>query len=265
MGHDDPAPQQARSASGRQRILVVEDEAGIREIVRLYLDRAGFDVSEAADGRSALADFDADPPDLVVVDLLLPGLAGEALIRAIREVSDVPIIVASAKRGDEDRIEAFREGADDYVMKPFNPVELMERVRAVLRRSSLASGHPDRPRSFADGRLVVEPELRHFVCDGRPGRLTPTEARILVALATSAGVVLTRDRLVDIATRGTSDTSRTIDVHIANLRRKLGDDPASPWAIETIPESGYRWIARSDRPESGRTAHRSLPAERPPR
>ena len=254
MGLDGAHSSRTRPVPTRQRVLVVEDEARIREIVHLYLDRGGFDVIEAADGRAGLAAFDADPPDLVVVDLLLPGLTGEALVRAIRDVSDVPIIVASAKRGDEDRIGALREGADDYVTKPFNPVELVERVRAVLRRTHPASVHPDRRLSFGAGRLTVEPGLRRFVCDGRAGRLTPTEARILVALASGAGSVLDREQLLQAATRGTSETTRTIDVHVANLRRKLSDDPAAPWAIETIPDAGYRWIAPADPADARETA-----------
>ncbi len=254
MGLDGADSPQARPVPTRQRVLVVEDEARIREIVHLYLDRGGFDVIEAADGHAALVAFDADPPDLVVVDLLLPGLTGEALVRAIRDVSDVPIIVASAKRGDDDRIGALRDGADDYVTKPFNPVELVERVRAVLRRARPASGRMDRRLSFGAGRLMVEPGLRRFVCDGRAGRLTPTEARILVALASGAGSVLDREQLLHAATRGTSETTRTIDVHVANLRRKLGDDPAGPWAIETIPDAGYRWIAPADHLDAGEAA-----------
>jgi DNA-binding response OmpR family regulator len=264
MGLDDADLSRARMAPTRQRVLLVEDEARIREIVHLYLDRGGFEVIEAAEGQAALAAFDADPPDLVVVDLLLPGLTGEALVRAIRDVSDVPIIVASAKRGDDDRIGALRDGADDYVTKPFNPVELVERVRAVLRRAAPSTGRLDRRLSFDAGRLVVEPGLRRFVCDGRAGRLTPTEARILVVLVSGAGSVLDRERLLHAATRGTSETTRTIDVHVANLRRKLGDDPAAPWAIETIPDAGYRWIAPADHLDAGEATAASAQQSRGP-
>jgi DNA-binding response OmpR family regulator len=230
----------------RFRILVVEDEPRIREITEMYLERAGYAVTLAGDGRDALEAFDADPPDLAIIDLLLPGLTGEALIRAIREVSDVPILVASAKRADEDRLDAFRLGADDYLTKPFNPIELVARVQAILRRAYPLEAVTEEVRSFAGGRLVVDPSIRRFVLDGREGRLTPTETRLLVALSSVPGAVLDRERLLATTTRGTGETTRTIDVHVANLRRKLCDDPAEPWAIDTVPDAGYRWIARPD-------------------
>ncbi len=239
-------PGAARPAAIAARILVVEDEPRIRAIVRAYLAASGYEVSEAGDGRVALAAFDADPPDLVIVDLLLPGLSGEALIRAIREVSDVPILIASAKRSDDQRIEGLRLGADDYLAKPYNPVELVERVRAILRRT-LPVGPEARPRTFAGGRLVVDPSTRRYRTGAGEGRLTPTELRLLLALSSVPGAVCDRERLLAVATGGTGETTRTIDVHVANLRRKLGDDAAAPWAIETIPDAGYRWIAPVDR------------------
>ena len=245
MGSDARAPRPGVTAP-RFRILVVEDEPRIRDITGLYLERAGYAVSMAGDGRDALEAFDADPPDLVVVDLLLPGLAGEALIRAIREVSEVPILVASAKRSDEDRLDAFRLGADDYLTKPFNPTELVARVQAILRRVRPLHPVGGDLRSFADGRLVVDPTIRRIVVDGRDGRLTPTEMRLLLALCAMSGAVLDRERLLATTTRGTGETTRTIDVHVANLRRKLGDDATAPWAIETVTDVGYRWIARPD-------------------
>jgi DNA-binding response OmpR family regulator len=233
-------------AQGRPRILVVEDEPRIRALICLYLRRAGFDLVESDDGRGALDAFDADPPDLVVVDLLLPGLTGEALIGAIRDVSDVPIIVASAKRADDDRLAAFRLGADDYVTKPFNPVELVARVQAVLRRARPAAETETEPHSYASGRLFIDPTLRRYVLDGQDGRLTPTETRLYLALSAVPGAVLDRERLLAVTTRGVSETTRTVDVHVANLRRKLGDDATNAWVIETIQDVGYRWIARRD-------------------
>ncbi len=233
-------------AERRPRILVVEDEPRIRALTSLYLGRAGFDVVEAEDGRGALDTFDSESPDLVIVDLLLPGLTGEALIAAIRDLSDVPIIVASAKRSDDDRLAAFRLGADDYVTKPFNPVELVARVQAVLRRARPSIGADADSRSYAGGRLVVDPALRRYVLDGRQGHLTPTETRLYLALSATPGTVLDRERLLAVTTRGVSETTRTVDVHVANLRRKLGDDAANPWVIETIQDAGYRWVAPRD-------------------
>ena len=248
-----PTQEARHRPGGAGRILVVEDEPRIREIVRAYLAAAGYDVTEAADGRLALAAFDAAPPDLVLVDLLLPGLSGEALIRAIREVSDVPILIASAKRSDDERIVGLRLGADDYLPKPYNPVELVERVRAILRRTRPLS-EAARPRTYASGRLEVDPATRRYRVGGREGRLTPTELRLLLALSGAPGAVLDRDRLLALATGGTGETTRTVDVHVANLRRKLGDDATGPWAIETIPDAGYRWIAPVD--------HEPRPADR---
>ncbi len=239
----------------RARILVVEDEARLRELLRLYLERAGYEVREAADGRDALDAFDADPVDLLVVDLMLPGLQGEALIRAIREVSDVPILIASAKRSDVERIAGLRLGADDYLPKPFNIHELVERVNAILRRARPARppGPPDGgPLSFAGGRLTIDPASRTFTCEDRQGRLTPAEARLLLALVHARGTPLDRDDLLRLAAGAHADTARNIDVHVANLRRKLGDRAAQPWAIETISEVGYRWIARQDPPPAHR-------------
>jgi DNA-binding response OmpR family regulator len=247
----------------RACILVVEDEARLRQLLRLYLERAGYEVAEAADGRAALEAVDAAPPDLLVVDLMLPGLQGEALIRAIRETSDVPILIASAKRSDVERIAGLRLGADDYLPKPYNVHELVERVHAILRRSGRARVEPPaEPLSFAGGRLVIEPLTRAYTCidpvgdaagsrpgaPGRPreGRLTPAELRLLVALVGASGVPLDRDALLRAAGGAHAETARTVDVHVGNLRRKLGDDAVHPWAIETIPEAGYRWIAQAD-------------------
>jgi DNA-binding response OmpR family regulator len=294
----------------RARILVVEDEARLRALLRLYLERAGYEVLEAGDGRAALDAFDADSPDLLIVDLMLPKLQGEALIRAIREDSQVPILIASAKRTDVERIAGLRLGADDYLPKPFNVHELVERVNAILRRTGTASGagalDPGRgpgpgygvglgegpgpgpgygpglglgtgpggrdsrgiragakqdrvpggwaPNSsgvsarlsFRAGRFVFDTATRAYTREGRPGRLTPAEARLLMALLRAHGAPLDRDRLLRAAAGPRAETSRNIDVHVANLRRKLGDDAAAPWAIETIPDVGYRWIAPLD-------------------
>jgi DNA-binding response OmpR family regulator len=261
----------------RARILVVEDEARLRGLLRLYLERAGYEVAEAADGRSALEAVDETPPDLLVVDLMLPGLHGEALIRAIRETSDVPILIASAKRSDVERIAGLRLGADDYLPKPYNVHELVERVHAILRRSGRGRVEMSaEPLSFAGRRLVIDPLTRAYtwtdpvgdpaaesggdqvgdpadsrrgaVGGPREGRLTPAELRLLVALVGGGGVPLDRDALLRAAGGAHAETARTVDVHVGNLRRKLGDDAAHPWAIETIPEAGYRWIAPVDEP-----------------
>ena len=248
----------------RARILVVEDEPRLADLLRLYLERDLYSVTVVGDGAAALAAFEAQPVDLVVLDLMLPGLAGEAVLAAIRERGDTPVLIASAKRSDLERISGLRMGADDYLAKPFNPHEMTARVAAILRRSrgddrapagpivALADVNAERL-SFDDGRLIVDPASRRFTLTaddpGGPvqGRLTPGEIGLLAALARRPGAVLTRDQLLEAVTRRPDEVyDRVIDVHVANLRRKLGDDAAQPWLIETIPQTGYRLVASPD-------------------
>jgi DNA-binding response OmpR family regulator len=245
----------------RARILVVEDEPRLGEILRLYLEREGHQVTVVTDGRAAIAAVDAEPVDLVVLDLMLPGLPGETVLTAIRERGETPVLITSAKRSDAERISGLRMGADDYLAKPFNPHELTARVAAVLRRSRGAAGPAAAagsvadasPLSFGGGRLLVEPASRRYTlkagADGQPvrGRLTPGELGLLAALARRPGAVLSRDQLLEAVTRRPDEVfDRVIDVHVANLRRKLGDDAAQPWLIETIPQTGYRLVAARD-------------------
>jgi DNA-binding response OmpR family regulator len=259
-----------RRMAAPARILVVEDEPRLAELLRLYLVRDGHAVTVVGDGTAALAAFEAsddDPVDLVVLDLMLPGLAGEAVLTAIRERGDTPVLITSAKRSDTERIAGLRMGADDYLAKPFNPHELTARVAAILRRSrgdsaisavpvTLPADTNAPPLSFDDGRLVVDPASRRYTLaavdnDGATGpiegRLTPGEIGLLGALARRPGAVLTRDQLLEAVTRRPDEVyDRVIDVHVANLRRKLGDDAARPWLIETIPQTGYRLVASPD-------------------
>jgi DNA-binding response OmpR family regulator len=258
-----------RSGSGtngraRPRILVVEDEPRLRDLLRLYLERDGYAVTDAGDGAAALAAYDADPPDLVILDLMLPRMQGETVLEELRDRGTVPVLITSAKRTDADRITGLRLGADDYLGKPFNPHEVTARVAAILRRSGkLAAngtvsvgahaGLTDAPAlSLAGGRLTLDPATRRFVArqeDGGElsGRLTPGEARLLLALARRPGIVMTRDQLIDAVARRPDDVfERVVDVHVANLRRKLGDRASNPWLIETIPQAGYRLVAEVD-------------------
>jgi DNA-binding response OmpR family regulator len=247
--------------SAHARILVVEDEPRLGELLRLYLERDGHAVTVVGDGRAAIDAVEADGVDLVVLDLMLPGLGGEAVLEAIRDHGDIPVLIASAKRSDAERIAGLRMGADDYLAKPFNPHELTARVAAILRRSGRggeAGATDEALLSLADGRLVVDPVSRQYTLaesrnagDGitvaASGRLTPGEAGLLGALARRPGSVLTREQLLDAVTRRPDDVyDRVVDVHVANLRRKLGDDPAAPWLIETIPQVGYRLVATRD-------------------
>jgi DNA-binding response OmpR family regulator len=252
----------------RARILVVEDEARLGDILRLYLERDGHDVTVVGDGRAAIEALDAvdtgnaAPIDLVVLDLMLPGLPGEAVLAVIRERGDTPVLIASAKRSDLERIAGLRSGADDYLAKPFNPNELTARVAAILRRSRVAPGVGIANAngsvevallSFDGGRLVVDGASRRYTVRGRQpsgastGRLTPGELGLLGMLARRPGTVFTREQLLESVTRRPDEVfDRVIDVHVANLRRKVGDDPARPWLIETIPQTGYRLVAVRD-------------------
>ena len=202
----------------RAQILVVEDEPRLADRLRLSLERDGHRVTVVGDGTAALAAFEAAPVDLVVLDLMLPGLAGEAVLAAIRERGDTPVLIASAKRSDVERIAGLRLGADDYLAKPFNPHEMTARVAAILRRSRGDDRVPADPTvvladvngerlSFGGGRLVVDPASRRFTLAGDDpggpveGRLTPGEIGLLAALARRPGAVLTRDQLLEAVTR----------------------------------------------------------------
>jgi len=235
--------------SAPARVLVVEDEPRLRGLLRLYLEREGHRVTEAGDGRSALAAFDANGADLVVLDLMLPGMQGETVLEALRDAGDVPILITSAKRSDAERIAGLRAGADDYLPKPFNPHELTARVAAILRRTRMTAGEEPPPIvSLAGGRLVLDPSSRRYtLAGGESGRLTPGEAALVVRLAERPGAVVGRQALLDVVARRPDEVyERVVDVHVANLRRKLGDDPGDPWLIETVPASGYRLVASVD-------------------
>lgn len=230
------------------RILVVEDEPRLRELLRLYLEREGHLVTDVGDAAAALAAFDADGADLVILDLMLPGMQGEAVLEAMREAGDVPVLITSAKRSDAERIAGLRLGADDYLGKPFNPHELTARVAAILRRTRPAAPADQGILSLAEGRLVLDPASRRYtLADGVAGRLTPGEAALLLALSRRPGAVLTREQLLEAVARRPEEVfERVVDVHVANLRKKLGDDAGAPWLIETIPTTGYRLVATRD-------------------
>jgi two-component system alkaline phosphatase synthesis response regulator PhoP len=221
-------------------ILVVDDEPRIAGIARDYLRLAGFDVIVAGDGVRALEAARGRHPDLVVLDLGLPGLDGMEVTRALRRDSDVPIIMLTARVEEDDRLQGLEVGADDYVTKPFSPRELVARVRAVLRRSEGRHVDGDLLR-VSD--LVVDVARMSVRRGGEPVDLTPTELQILATLARHPGRVFTRAQLLDAA-RGTDAEAydRAIDSHVKNIRRKLEPDPHAPRYLETVYGLGYRLV-----------------------
>lgn len=227
-----------------ERVLVVDDEHKIREVVGSYLERQGYRVSLSEDGESALAAMTRERPGLVVLDLVLPDIPGEEVARALRAVSDVPIVMLTAKSSERERVAGLELGADDYLVKPFSVRELAARVAAVLRRTR--GSHPDRI-SFDGGRLVLERDTRAVLIDGEPVELTRTESDLLFALVDHAGQTLTRDQLITLA-RGfdAMPGERTVDAHIKNLRHKLRDGTRHPHALVTEIGAGYRFGLRPD-------------------
>jgi DNA-binding response OmpR family regulator len=226
-------------------VLVVEDERKIRDLLRGYLQRDGFDVLTADSGAEGITLADRARPDLVLLDLRLPDVAGEDVAREIRSHAAVPIVMLTAKSEEQDRIRGLELGADDYVTKPFSPRELMLRIHAVLRRTR--QDGEETTATYGGGRLVID-EVRHEArLDGRALDLTPTEWGLLVALAAAPGRVYSRYELVN-RVRGYEfeGYERTIDSHVKNLRRKLGDDPHDPQVIQTVTGVGYRLAMARD-------------------
>lgn len=216
---------------------MVEDEPGIRKVVRAYLERAGYEVLEVSRGEEALEAAARQRPALVVLDLMLPGMSGEEVCRRLRQESDVPVIMLTARAGEEDRVSGLGLGADDYVVKPFSPRELVARVRAVLRRAGRPEGEPLRR-----GDLVIDPGRRLVTRSGEVVPLTPSEFRLLYALAREPGRVFTREELAArIAGEDFEGFDRTVDVHVKNLRRKLGDPARRPRYIASVYGVGYRF------------------------
>jgi DNA-binding response OmpR family regulator len=223
-----------------QTILVVDDEPTVREVIRRYLERDGFAVREAADGRTALSEIEDHTPDLVVLDLMLPGLDGVALTRQVRQSKTVPIIMLTAKGETSDRILGLDVGADDYVVKPFSPQELVSRIRAVLRRST-DEVVPQQPAvEFND--IKIDPATRLVTVRGSEITLTAKEFDLLWFLARHPRQVFTRSQLLDYVWGYEFDgDSSTITVNIRRLREKIERDPSNPNRILTVWGVGYKF------------------------
>lgn len=220
-----------------QTILVVDDEPQIVKVMRGYLEQAGYRVVTAGDGPGALAQYRHEKPDLVVLDLNLPGMDGLDVARRIREQANTPILMLTARVEESDRLVGLELGADDYVLKPFSPKEVVARVRAVLRRSEAAA--PPSLIRLAD--LVIDP-TRHSILRGTDAvEVTPTEFKLVVTLARDPGRVFSRMQLLDaVGGEAYEGYERTVDAHVKNLRAKLEPDPKRPRYILTVFGVGYK-------------------------
>lgn len=226
----------------KERILVVEDEQKIADITKAYLERAGYTVVHAATGARAVGLL-KEPFDLIVLDLMLPDMDGEELCRLVREDSEVPIIMLTAKSAEDDRVKGLGMGADDYVIKPFSPRELVARVEAHLRRNK----KPQRTLSFNKGALVINVVNHEVTIDGNPITLTPTEFKILQCLSDRPQAVLGRLQLVNLVQGYDFEGyERTIDAHVKNLRHKIEEDSRSPRFVKTVYGMGYKFIGTPD-------------------
>ena len=218
------------------RALLIDDDTRIAELLGSYLAQNGVQLSHAPDGTRGLAMLESGAFDLVLLDLMMPGLDGLEVCKRIRAKSTVPVVMLTARGDETDRVVGLEMGADDYIAKPFSPRELLARVRAVLRRAM-----PDQERErVVAGDIVIEVPSREVKVDGRAVELTGIEFDLLVALARRAGRVVPRDAILSLA--GRDDVvvgERTVDVHISHLRAKLGDDPRSPRRIKTVRGVGY--------------------------
>ena len=222
-----------------KRVLIVEDEVKIARLVRDYLHQAGFDVLEATDGPSALTMARAEKPDMIVLDLGLPGMDGLDVTRQLRRTSSVPIIMLTARTEESDRIVGLELGADDYVDKPFSPKELVARIRAVLRRADATLGGGETVRV---GDLAIDIPKRRVTLGESEIELTSTEFDLLLTLARQPGRIYTRAQLLD-AVHGVSFDSyeRSVDAHIKNIRRKIEPDPKQPSLVLTVYGVGYKF------------------------
>jgi DNA-binding response OmpR family regulator len=225
-------------------ILVVDDKANVRQLLRDYLVEQGFAVVTATNGREALYAARHDPPDVVLLDLMMPEMDGYAFLQAYRRERSVPVIIITARDEERDAVLGLELGADDYVIKPFRMRELVARVRAVLRRVEAPEAAPAPLRV---GDLVLDEATHTVTVQGEPANLTPTEFNLLGLLMRAPGQVFTRQQLADRLTdNGYSGLERTLNVHVRNLRTKIELDPDQPQYIETVFGVGYRLT----RPES---------------
>ncbi|MFC0219953.1 DNA-binding response OmpR family regulator [Pseudochelatococcus lubricantis] len=227
-----------------EEVLIIDDDTRLSAMLSDYLSASGFSVREAATARAGLAELARRAPDAVILDVMLPDLDGFETCRRLRAVSDVPVLMLTARGDETDRIVGLEIGADDYLPKPFNPRELLARLRAILRRRGS-------PRAVDDvmrfGRLEIDPGSRIARLDGRDCAMTGHQFDLLVALAQHAGRILSREQLMDLVKGVEADAfDRSIDVHISRIRAAIEDDPRHPRRIVTVRGAGYVFARRQD-------------------
>ncbi len=228
-------------------ILVVEDDRKIARVIKVYLEGAGYSVTHTDRGIEAIQLALKNPPLLAILDLMLPDITGEEVCQSFAEIGSFPIIMLTSKSSEEERVAGFALGADDYVVKPFSPRELVYRVKSVLKRALRTDSATLQVLYFENGRLRIDGQSYRVEKDGQAISLTPTEFRILHTLASSPGRVFTREEIVDKALGYHFEGyERTIDAHIKNIRQKLEDDPKRPALIVTIYGVGYRFSGVQD-------------------
>ncbi len=244
LNSDSPRKTDA-SAAGRTRLLVIDDDRELCWLIRDYLEPLGYEVTAAHNGPAGLEQAVADPFDAVILDVMLPGLDGFEVLKRIRQQSNVPVLMLTARGEEADRIAGLEVGADDYLPKTFSTRELLARLRAVLRRTSAAPAKsaPDAEAELVVGSLRLNPGTRTAVLGDQPLSLTALEFELLACLARGRGRVKSREQLLEAITERNYDVfDRSIDVHIWSLRKKLGDDPKQPRFIRTIRSVGYMLI-----------------------
>lgn len=228
---------------GESKILIVDDEKKIVRLVKAYLEKDGYDTLEAYDGATALELWRREAPDLIVLDILMPEVDGLEFLQEVRRTSMVPVIMLSARSQEMDKLVGLEMGADDYVVKPFSPRELVARIRAVLRRQRMGERSEEPP--ISAGPLTIYPDRHRLEIGGEEVALTATEFAMLQAMAATSGRVFTRGQLIGLAQGDFFEGyERTVDSHIKNLRKKLGEQ-AKEWSfIETVYGVGYKFVAQ---------------------
>ena len=232
--------------TGKSKVLLVDDEQAITSNLAPFLERSGFSLAVAADGKEALRQVSSFSPDLIVLDVLMPRMDGREVLRRLRKAGDWrPVILLTQVGESTERAMALEEGADDYLNKPFDPHELVARIRAVLRRARPGQPPLTSVSRLSSGELSLDRQARRAYLHSEEVRLTPKAVALLEYLMTHPDELLTRDRLLDAVWGWDYPTgTRTVDTRIAELRRVLRDDPAEPQYIETVPGQGYRFVGR---------------------